>query len=60
MTQLNDAETKFFESGRQEMAPSLSEGLPERTETALPTAAKPVRQEKFVPLQALQQERAEK
>lgn len=77
MPQLNEAESKFFESGGQEMAPSLSEGLPERTEPvveaeaptdageraeAKPTAApeKETRQEKLVPLQALQQERAEK
>ena len=77
MPQLNAAEHKFFESGGQEMAPSLSEGVPERaepsTETEAPadagerTDAKPAaapeketRQEKLVPLQALQQERAEK
>lgn len=76
MPQLNEAETKFFESGGQEMAPSLIEGVPERAtetetggeatleaakpETPESAAEKPVRQEKFVPLQALQQERAEK
>lgn len=29
MPQLNEAETKFFESGGQELAPVLSEGKPE-------------------------------
>ncbi|HET7174478.1 MAG TPA: hypothetical protein VFK21_00570 [Gammaproteobacteria bacterium] len=77
MPQLNEAETKFFESRGQEMGPALSEGLPERPEatpeTAADAAKEPVKaeapepgvertnkQEKFVPLQALQQERAEK
>src|SRR5579862_4503558 len=77
MPQLNEAETKFLESEGRERAPSLSEGLPERTEVAPETAEdaakEPVKtetpespaektnkQEKFVPLQALQQERAEK
>ena len=79
MPQLNEAEHKFFESGGQEMAPALSEGLPEHSDPAAETEleaqarteekleAKPdaapekeTRQEKLVPLQALQQERAEK
>ena len=94
MPQLNEAETKFFESGGQDMAPALLEGSPERTEVLetgtetgnevgnrdqdwTPASAgvtgkeevtkkegvageKTNRQEKFVPLQALQQERAEK
>ncbi|HEV7164690.1 MAG TPA: hypothetical protein VGO35_04775 [Gammaproteobacteria bacterium] len=81
MPQLNEAESKFFESRGQDMAPALSEGLPEsaepsnEVETASEAAAltekggealaasapeKEGRQEKFVPLQALQQERAEK
>src|SRR5579863_2608626 len=33
MPQLSDAESKFFESGGQETAPSLSEGLPETPES---------------------------
>src|SRR5690348_7417782 len=86
MPQLNEAEMKFFESGGQEMAPSLLEGRAgttgeakveagesdwtpasagvtgkeEVTEKAGEAAQKPNRLEKFVPLQALQQERAEK
>ena len=77
MPQLNEAETQFFESGGQEMAPSLMEGAPGRAETpeiepqtaseaaveapkVEPTAEKQTKPEKFVPLQALQQERAEK
>lgn len=38
MPQLNEAETKFFESGGEDQAPSLSEGLPERAEAAPETA----------------------
>ena len=89
MPQLNEAESKFFESRGQDMAPALSGGLPESTEPTgeaearneasdgdwtpasagvakageAPAASAPEkegRQEKFVPLQALQQERAEK
>jgi len=81
MPQLNEAESKFFESGGRDVAPALSEGVAQaaaaegageepaeaapRAETAGEAAAgaqqgNPARQEKFVPLQALQQERAEK
>ena len=88
MPQLNDAESKFFESRGQEMAPSLLEAPVEQEERAAKAAPaeevatdrdwtpasagvtkteekaglgdKEARQEKFVPLQALQQERAEK
>ena len=81
MPQLNEAESKFFESRGQELAPGLSGGLPESAESSseieagsgatpatekggkAPAAGIPEkesRQEKFVPLQALQQERAEK
>lgn len=80
MPQLNEAESKFFESGGQDMSPSLAEGLPETAEAGAnaeaaaettattekpgetPTAGqeKEGRQERMVPLQALQQERAEK
>ena len=34
MPRLNEAETKFFESRGQDMAPSLSEGLPKIAEPA--------------------------
>lgn len=70
MPQLNEAESQFFESGGQDLAPSLSEGLPE-TQAATPEMeAEPAseaqapeksgRDERVVPLQALQEERAEK
>ena len=81
MPQLNVAESKFFESRGQELAPALSDGLPETAEPAAEaetggeaapevektgealtgvTPEKENRQERFVPLQALQEERAEK
>ncbi len=74
MPQLNEAETKFFESKGEDLAPTLSEGMPEREspetgndKTELPTdkpepstPEKTGREERFVPLQALQEERAEK
>jgi hypothetical protein len=77
MPVLDQAESKFFESGGQDVAASLSEGLPE-TETPVPEsgnspepeddraepkpeeAPEKSREGKFVPLQALQEERAEK
>src|SRR5579859_6803039 len=74
--QLNDAEVKFFQSSGQDVAPSLTEDVPgpqsgveERAaaepEASTPTASKDApdkesREERFVPLQALQEERAEK
>ncbi len=74
MPQLNEAESKFFESRGQDVAPSLSEGAPgpeeaptdkvdasERGEaTVTETPARAERDERFVPLKALQEERAEK
>jgi len=82
MPRLNEAESKFFESGGQDVAAALSEGAPElerpveggtRPDTDwIPASAgvtntedaklKPERgpEGKFVPLQALQEERAEK
>ncbi len=81
MPQLNEAESKFFESRGELLPTPLSEGLPESpavvSEPEEPGEAAPIRekasetplaavsdketrQEKFVPLQALQQERAEK
>jgi hypothetical protein len=81
MPQLNEAESKFFESRGQDMASSLLESPVESAELAgepdtggeaapetektgeTPTGAAPEkdnRQERFVPLQALQEERAEK
>lgn len=76
MSKLNEAESKFFESGGQDVATSLTEGLPEsetpaaeaghapetesgQTETK-PEIPQKTRDSKFVPLQALQEERAEK
>jgi hypothetical protein len=71
--QMNESETKFFESGGQEVADSLREPAPAaeppeeqaapEPETAPATAAAPERESResrFVPLQALQEERAEK
>ena len=78
MPQLNDAESKFFESRGQDMASSLLEssagsaepaGEAEVVSEAAPAAEKvgetttpekESRQERFVPLQALQEVRAEK
>src|SRR5579872_4392893 len=76
MQQLNDAEVKFFQSGGQDVAPSLAEAESEpqsngdesvvlEREAAAPATAKNApekesREERFVPLQALQEERAEK
>jgi len=74
MPQLNEAESKFFESRGQDLAPSLSEGVPEspvadvqaeavpapETATPEPVPEKGGRDERVVPLQALQEERAEK
>jgi hypothetical protein len=88
MPQLNEAESKFFASRGQEMAPTLLESPSEReepagevgaaedatdnkdwapasagvtkTEAGDKAAEKENRQERFVPLQALQEERAEK
>lgn len=80
--QMNESETKFFESGGQEVAESLREPAPatepaegrpaaetesregqtEETKSgAVPSGEPPSRAEgRFVPLQALQEERAEK
>lgn len=76
MQQLNEAETRFFESGGQDVAPSLAEEAPgplgsgdesavPEPEVNAPAAGKNMpdkesREERFVPLQALQEERAEK
>lgn len=73
MPQLNDAETKYFESGGEELAPSLRDEAPEpdagggaaaSDETAGSMAPEPKlerdKEGRFVPLQALQEERAEK
>jgi hypothetical protein len=76
ISQLNAAETRFFDSGGQEVAPSLTEASPEpqaekdesaasapeatTPETASDTPEKESREGRFVPLQALQEERAEK
>jgi len=77
MQRLHDAEVKFFESGGQDVAPSLLEEAPAMAEIADEPAseAQPAgeiaptptenperdnREGRFVPLQALQEERAEK
>ena len=76
MPQLNEAETKYFESGGEEVAPALHEELPgsdagageaaPAADTAGADAQPEARAERdnrdsrFVPLQALQEERAEK
>ena len=74
MPQLNEAESKFFESGGQDVAPSLSEEVPAGAVPVPDTAEAPAggeaapaeaparteREERFVPLKALQEERAEK
>lgn len=76
MSQLNEAESRFFESKGQDVAPSLSEPSPEpvvesrgadaEAAEATPDGprtdnpGKPEREGRFVPLQALQEERAEK
>ena len=79
MPQLNEAESKYFDTQGRELAPSLSEKPEEATakegaaeKDGTPASAgvtgteeareKPekVREGKFVPLQALQEERAEK
>src|SRR5579885_3209429 len=75
MPQLNDAEAKYFESGGEEVAASLREESPaagsggDEPAAADPTGEepsgtsaepKPDREGRFVPLQALQEERAEK
>ena len=76
MSQLNEAETRFFESGGHDVAPSLAEDKSESPDvsdedtaaapsTSAPAAApdapdKDSREGRFVPLQALQEERAEK
>src|SRR5215469_7674963 len=76
ISQLNEAETRFFESGGQEVAPSLTQdespapvggdesATPEPGVAAIadPVVApeKESREGRFVPLQALQEERAEK
>jgi len=77
MSQLNEAETKFFESGGEDVAPSLLDDAPASTDAAEETRpsiepqthAEPLpgenperdsREGRFVPLQALQEERAEK
>ena len=74
--QMNESESKFFESGGQEVAPALRDEYPPsepseeqvqpETEPA-PAPAEPTaaptqdsREGRFVPLQALQEERAEK
>lgn len=75
-TQLNEAESRFFESGGQDVAPSLTEDQPgaqdasgesssSGPEVSAPAATKDApekeaREGRFVPLQALQEERAEK
>jgi hypothetical protein len=75
-TQLSEVESRFFESGGQDVAPSLTEEQPapqdgEGTDAALEPEAiastvakdapdKDAREGRFVPLQALQEERAEK
>ena len=75
MPQLNDAEVKYFESGGEDVAPSLREEAPavetggeespaandtgDEASNTLPEA-KSDKESRFVPLQALQEERAEK
>ncbi|HSC47382.1 MAG TPA: hypothetical protein VLG68_04795 [Gammaproteobacteria bacterium] len=76
--QLNEAESKFFESGGRELTPSLSEGMPPDAPLVVGAAGEPSvpemdgegqtqssaqkenREKRVVPLEALQQERAEK
>lgn len=94
MPQLNEAETKYFESGGQDVAPTLEEGVVRETPTFTPDDAgadvgadapaegaqrqpkadaplieaagdeidvtRGGKKDRFVPLQALQEERAEK
>lgn len=78
MPQLNDAETKYFESGGEEVAPALHEaargdepgavpsedaaetGGRDEAATPEPRMERDGRDSRFVPLQALQEERAEK
>ena len=75
ISQLNEAETRFFESGGRDVAPSLTQERPAPLdesdgdaasvpETEMPATTdvpdKENREARFVPLQALQEERAEK
>jgi hypothetical protein len=80
MQQLNEAESRFFESAGQDVAPSLIEdpvgtretsadeggdgasapALAEKEAVKVEGPEKDIREAKFVPLEALQEERAEK